>query len=730
MAIELTPDEIEAVFREYNEAVARGIPIERDLAERMQDASLGLQGHTYELRQSLDRIKTSTLGLVSALKDGQTGASIYNNGIESVTEALSIFLKPLGLIGKALGAVVGISGKLVGEVNKQTDALFKSYQDLNRFGVGVTTGIEGVMQLSQQMGYTVGELGTFSDLIGRNSQSLAMMGGTAAKGAQQLGELIQEVSPQREMWRRLGLDVEQQNAAYAGYLRILTVTGQSQRRTSADLAAGSQEYLHNLVTLSKITGQTVDELVTQREALLSEQRFASAQRDLLKKASDAERNNDLAAAARYRKQAEENEKLVGSVPKELRAGVADLTTGYVGSSQAALQVYRGMPQMAMKIMSQNFQAADVVATGEKEAAKRLDAFGKTLGGIGKFDEIFGPLIAYIKLENQSRAAAFDQRQREAEDEKTRQAALAGATASQAKLREEQLKATQNIQRAIGVLTGPVAGAMKSLATATGEATTALGNITGTNQRGAAPGAGAAAMPSSAQSAPVAAPAPSAPASSAQSAPVAAPPTTAGSSSASVAIPIDNNIRSGESQPTLSTNSSGTAAPVSAPAPGRQSSGTITTQRRIANEPFVPGRPLSKTQMSVIEFGMSMGNSYPADVMEQYNRQKSAETVAPSTTGATSTPDQSTLGAAAAQEIKYSNIATGPKSGYQATLSGLEAVIPLAGGRSIPVEIPNFNTSMMGQRDLLTAHIGRLDELISETKTNNALTQKLLKAAQA
>jgi hypothetical protein len=146
---------------------------------------------------------------------------------------------------------------------------------------------------------------------------------------------------------------------------------------------------------------------------------------------------------------------------------------------------------------------------------------------------------------------------------------------------------------------------------------------------------------------------------------------------------------------------------------------------------VLGRPLSKTEMSVIEFtkGLSLNPfSVPSAIMEQYNRQKSAETVTPNTTGATSTPNQSTLGAA--QEFNYSNIATGPKSGYQATLSGLEAVIPLAGGRSIPVEIPNFNTSMLGQRDLLTAHIGRLDELISETKTNNALTQKLLKAAQA
>jgi hypothetical protein len=668
MAIEMTPDEIEAVFREYNEAVARGIPIEQELAERMRDASVGLRGYTFELRQSIDRIKTSTLGLASALKDGQTGASVYNNGIESAAEALSIFLKPLGLIGKALGAVVGISGKLVSEVNKQTDALFKSYENLNRFGVGVTTGIEGVMQLSQQMGYTVGELDAFSNLIGRNSQSLAMMGGTAAKGAQQFGALIQEVSPQREMWRRLGLDVEQQNAAYAGYLRILTLTGQSQRRTTSDLAQGSQEYLHNLITLSKITGQTVDELVTQREALLAEQRFASAQRDLLKKAADAERDGSQDTAARYRKQAEENEKLVGSVPKELRAGVADLTTGYVGTSQAALQVYRGMPQMAMKIMSQNFLAADAVTIGEKEAAKRLDAFGKTLGGVGKFDETFGSLIGYIKLENQARTAAFDQRLQEAEDEKKRQAALAGATASQAKLREEQLKATQNIQRAIGVLTGPVASAMSGLATATGVATTALGNITGTNQRGAAPGPGATSTPSSAAPPPAAlTPSSAAP----PAAPTPSPSVAVSSSSADLATPISatsapNPVRPVESQQALSTNFNNATAP----------------------------------------------------------------TAAPSTTGAVNTPDVGLLGSNASQESNYSGITTGPKSGYQATLSGLNAVIPLAGGRAVPVEIPNFTTSMLGQRDLMTAHIGRLDELISETKTNNALTQKLLRAAQA
>jgi hypothetical protein len=53
--------------------------------------------------------------------------------------------------------------------------------------------------------------------------------------------------------------------------------------------------------------------------------------------------------------------------------------------------------MAVKIMGQNFEYADVIATGEIEASKRLDAFGRTLGGVGAFDETFGPLIGFVKL---------------------------------------------------------------------------------------------------------------------------------------------------------------------------------------------------------------------------------------------------------------------------------------------------------------------------------------------
>jgi len=871
MAIEMTPEEIEEIFREYNEAVARGTPIEADLAERMKDASVGLRGYTQELKQNLQKIKSSTLSLVNALKDGQTGASVYNNTIESAADAVAAFLKPLGPIGKVIGTIVGAGGKLVSEVNKQTDALFKSYQDLNRFGAGITTGVEGVMQLSQQMGYTTGELSSFTSLLERNSQSLALMGGTVAQGTKQFADLVNTVGGQREMWRRLGLDVEQQNAAYAGYLKMMTLTGQSQRKTGAEMAHGSQEYLNNLLTLSKITGQSVEELQQQREARMADQRFASAQRDLMKKAADAERAGDHAAAARYRAQAEKNQELVDSVPQELKAGVQDLTTGYVGTSKAAMQIYRGMPEMANKIMSQQFETADVIDTGKKEAASRLDQFGKTLGGVGAYDETFGPLVGYVKLENQALAGSYEERKKLAEQEKEQQKALGGATASQAKLREQQLRTTQNLQSLVGVLSGPVTKGMSGLATVTGEASTALAKIAGVSDRGATPSSGPAPSSGTSGSSGTAGSAPAAPAPAPAEAPAAAP-SSGSSATPTSAAPPATSAPQNKTETTKPTENS--TKPARQAEPSRN-------EYKIANEPFTPGTPLSKKQMATIEFAIAQGNTYPAVVMDQYNKQRLASgntTPAapvekptekidnsnvnnPDTNNKTSTnpaepapathgkaleklADQAGIekraeggpvdklkpylvgekgaeifvpekngkilanhkinpqtiqksmsdiagsfnssfsapykgiiqqisvlnGAIEKQAMVYSDkkafenamelfkeldgmkieldtqikelkankpkqqfaqggIATGPESGYKAMLHGTEAVVPLAGGRTIPVEMPNFTSNLQGQMDVMGQQLSKLDELISETRINNTLTQKMLKASK-
>jgi len=69
----------------------------------------------------------------------------------------------------------------------------------------------------------------------------------------------------------------------------------------------------------------------------------------------------------------------------------------------------------------------------------------------------------------------------------------------------------------------------------------------------------------------------------------------------------------------------TAEKTPAPQSTSKSEPTVTTKNeyRIANELVVPGQPLSQKQMAVIKMSMDMGNSYPPEVMAQYNKQKSS-----------------------------------------------------------------------------------------------------------
>jgi hypothetical protein len=60
-----------------------------------------------------------------------------------------------------------------------------------------------------------------------------------------------------------------------------------------------------------------------------------------------------------------------------------------------------------------------------------------------------------------------------------------------------------------------------------------------------------------------------------------------------------------------------------PQPTAKSEPTVTTKNelRIAGEPVVPGQPLSQKQMAAIPLSLNSGNSYPPEVMAQYNKQK-------------------------------------------------------------------------------------------------------------
>ena len=93
------------------------------------------------------------------------------------------------------------------------------------------------------------------------------------------------------------------------------------------------------------------------------------------------------------------------------------------------------------------------------------------------------------------------------------------------------------------------------------------------------------------------------------------------------------------------------------------------------------------------------------------------------------PVHFTLAGAGAPAYAYGGIAQGPKSGYQATLHGTEAVVPLPDGRTIPVEMPSLSDGIREQVSMMQEQIGRLDQLILAMRSQNDISNKILMVAQ-
>jgi hypothetical protein len=70
------------------------------------------------------------------------------------------------------------------------------------------------------------------------------------------------------------------------------------------------------------------------------------------------------------------------------------------------------------------------------------------------------------------------------------------------------------------------------------------------------------------------------------------------------------------------------------------------------------------------------------------------------------------------------VVSGPTSGYNATLHGTEAVVPMADQQTIPVE--SEDTGDKQQLELLSKKIMTLDNIINSAKRNISVTEQILK----
>jgi hypothetical protein len=703
MATQLTPEEINEAIRAYNDALiaANGdlTKVSKTTVEAFNDAKAGIKNYTFQLNQSLKQLGNSVLGLGTQMLKGEQGASVYNKSIEAGAEAIDSFAAKFGFLGKLIGNLITAGAKYVVEVNKQSDSLFKAYQDLSRAGAANAGGITTVYKQMQQFGYNIEELGDFGKLIKENSESLSVLGGTVNRGVKQFGNLAEGVqrSGLQTTFMNMGMTVDQINNGLAGYLKIQNQTGSAAKQSTQQQIQGAAAYIEQLDILTKLTGKSTESLIKEQEANLADERYALHYRELKQRAdaNDQEAKDQLAAETLA----------LGQVTGETKTAFQNTMAGYMASSEASSKLFMTAPEVAQKLASGLKNIADVNQTmdslkeGSIRTMNQFGELGKATGELGKTTLSVKDMMGF-----ESQVGTAQERYAAAKKEQDQQKKnLDGATANQVQMRQDQMEVTRAAQNLVNVGINPTTAAMQKLAGATESVvskvpgTGAKTGTSGSGRGGDASGGGFFSrmfgMGGSVSGG----------GASLEGLPIKSAEATAGGDVteqlATVAKAINSQL-AGDIKYFSAFNDQ-----------YHQGLDRKSAHKDGSALDFVLNDPKKAAQVA----NLVRGIPGVKNVIDEY-----------------ANLSQGGTGGHIHVEVpkaEFGGILSGPKSGYQAMLHGDEAVVPLAGGRSIPVEMPGLTATMSGQMDMMAIQITKLDELIDAMRSNNDISNKILKAAK-
>ena len=452
MADQYTPEEIQAIFDVYNENIRLGIPISQNLAKQMADATKGVKDYTYMLNSSFKQLGIGLKVLGQDIAKGADGASVFNNSLEASAQVMSTFLSKFGLLGSMFGGLAQGVAKYAGAVNKQSDALYKSYQELSKSGTIGAGGMSEVFDSMQRFGYAVDELGDMQAMLAKNSQTLAQFGGTAVSGARAMAEVagVLQHGQMAEHFRRLVPNVDEINQNIAGFIKTQIAIGRGRASIEKDLATETGKYIEQIVAVQKLTGQTREQLEEKEQQALKEQAFAYTQYELQKRAAAG----DEQAQKEYNRNRMLNQVLEGKAREQFVAAIG----GDVGAMQDLLLT---VPEFATKIQAGATDVGDLMNDYVGGLKRSVDAFG----GAAKFNfynDFQLPMHENLKMISQYGTESFNTLMEEA---KRNSEATDDATKGQTQLRLTQMNTRQSLENLLNVGIGPVTKGMQILADA-------------------------------------------------------------------------------------------------------------------------------------------------------------------------------------------------------------------------------------------------------------------------
>ena len=257
-ASENTAQEILLALQEKGGKVKTGLGAAGRAGHQLQKSFMGLEHET-------EKAKKSTVDYDKILRATGVGMTALGGGMRGLTEGIrqsSFFL------GEFTQTIVQGLAMLTDLVGDNVDV----FRQLASVGAVTSVNINDFRNVAAQAGLDIQTLGDVTASLG---PTLAKFGGDAATGASRFAELIRGLTDSgiRDTFVNLGFTTKDIAEGAADYLEIQTQLGRSQLMSDTQLRAGAGEFLMQLDSLSRLTGQQRDAIKEQLRGQANEKRL-------------------------------------------------------------------------------------------------------------------------------------------------------------------------------------------------------------------------------------------------------------------------------------------------------------------------------------------------------------------------------------------------------------------------------------------------------------------------
>jgi len=347
------------------------------IAERFVDRT-GYERHKKEEQEYLAKVKEANLKLAATISSLTNGAAnltkefangkgnftSLNSVVNGLQSGLSAVQKGLVAIPGpwAKAAIVAIEGlNALGEAAKfAVEEFEKAYSTFEQLSdTGVVGRFEDLTSAANRMGLVVEDT---SKVLSKYSKEISKLGSSTIAGRQRFEEVAYASTDVRKNFQKIGISMEQYNDYQLSYMDSLRLSGELDKKTTAEIVQGTGEYILKLDALSKLTGESREEL---------------------KKKLDAEKSNirSMSILAGMGQKAQQNLQAASSIlGPTLGKALIDAVTGNFKSDEfkSAMVAYgHDFIDIANQVATQRLDPAGVVGKLQAQTNRYVNLMGKT-----------------------------------------------------------------------------------------------------------------------------------------------------------------------------------------------------------------------------------------------------------------------------------------------------------------------------------------------------------------